>query len=109
MRWNVVAYVGSAKLHNIERSQIAIGKMFTHKPFIQNKAVINGETEQICRSVSQPRFNISKNPSVTRCSIWYRLLNSFQNFEHHNSRSKKWIPVMLSRITTCCKISDFNP
>ena len=30
-------------------------------------------------------------------------LTPFQNFENHNSRSKKWILVILSRIATCCK------
>ena len=45
--------------------------------FTENKAVINGETVQIYCSISQPRFKISKNPSVTRCSIWCKLLNSF--------------------------------
>ena len=81
-------------------------KMFTNQSFTENKAVINRE---ICCFISDPRFNISKNLSVTRCNIWCRLLNSFQNFENHNSQSKKWILVMLSWIVTCCKISDFNP
>ena len=67
---------------------LAIGKMFANQSLTENKAVINGETVQICCSISQPRLNISQNPSVTRCSVWYRLLNPFQNFEKLNSRSK---------------------
>ena len=68
---------------------MTIGKMFTDQSFTENKAVINGETVQIYCSISQPRFNISIIPSVTRCSIWCRLLNSFQNFENPNSSFKK--------------------
>ena len=77
--------------------------MFTNQSNTENKAVINGETVQICCSISQLKFKKSKDPSVTRCSIWYRLLNFFQNFENYNSSSKKLILVMLSRIATCCK------
>ena len=43
-------------------------KVFTNQSFTKNKAVINGEKVQIYRNVSQPRFAVSKNPSVTRCS-----------------------------------------
>ena len=39
--------------------------MFTDQSSTENRAVINGETVQIYCSISQPRFNISKNPSVT--------------------------------------------
>ena len=35
------------------------------------------------------RVNISKNPSVTICSICCRLLDSVQNFENRNSTFKK--------------------
>ena len=49
-----------------------------------------------------------KNPSVTRCSIWCRLLNSFQNFENRSSNFETWILVMLSIIATVIKFSDFN-
>ena len=34
--------------------------MFSNQSFTESKAVINGETVQIYRSISQPRFNISK-------------------------------------------------
>ena len=77
--------------------------MFINQSFTKNKAVISGKTIQIYGWISQPRFTISKNPSVTRCSIWCRVLDFFLNFENHNSRSKKWILVMLSRIVTCFK------
>ena len=40
--------------------------MFTNRSFTENKAVINGEMVRMCCSISHPRFNISKNPSVTR-------------------------------------------
>ena len=39
--------------------------MFVNQSFTKNKAVINGKTVQIYGLVSQPRFTISKNPSVT--------------------------------------------
>ena len=80
-----------------------IGKMFINQSFAKNKTVINGKTVQIYGWISQSRFTISKNPSVTRCSMQCRLLNFLKNFEDHNCRSKKWILVMLSRIVTCCK------
>ena len=82
---------------------IVIGKMFISQSFTKNKAVINGKAVQIYLWISQSRFTLSKNPSVTRCTIWCRLLNYPQDSENHNSRSKKWILVMLSRIVTCCK------
>ena len=77
--------------------------MFTNQSFTENKAVINRGTVVICCSISQPRFCISKHPSVRRCRIWCRLLNSFQNVENHNSRSEDWILVMLSRFARCGK------
>ena len=53
----------SAKLHNIERSQIAIGKMVTNQSFTEHEAVVNGETVQIYCSISQPRFYQKIHPS----------------------------------------------
>ena len=47
---------------------VVIGKTFTNQSFPKNKAVINGETVQIYRWISAPRFDISKNPFVRRCS-----------------------------------------
>ena len=58
---------------------------------------------QICCSISQLRLHISKNPSITRCSIWCRLTNFALNFKNRNSKSKKRIPVMLSITVTCCR------
>ena len=71
-----------------------------YQSFTENEAVINGEMVQICCSISQPRFNVSKNPSVKRCKIWCRLLNFFQIVI---VGLKKLILVMLSRIVTSCK------
>ena len=34
--------------------------MFTNQPFTENKAVINRKIVQICCSISQPLFTISK-------------------------------------------------
>ena len=49
---------------------IMIGKTInTNKFFTVNKAVINGKMVQIYRLISQPRFTISKTPSIERCSI----------------------------------------
>ena len=69
--------------------------------FTENKAVIYVKTVQICCSISHPTFHISKNPSVTRCSIWCRLTNFSLNFKNPNSKSKKWILVKLSITVTC--------
>ena len=77
--------------------------MFINQSFTKNKAVINGNTVQVYLWVSQLRFTLSKNLSVTRCSTWCRLLYSLWNFENHSSQSKKWILIMLSRIVTCRK------
>ena len=35
-------------------------------------------------------------------------LTHFQNFEGHNSQSKKSILIIPSRIVTCCNVLDFN-
>ena len=43
--------------------------VYYNRSFPENKAVINGETVQICCSISQARFDISENPSVTRFTI----------------------------------------
>ena len=59
-------------------------------------------TVQICCSISHPTFHISKNPSVTRCSIWCKLTNFSLNFKNRNSKFKQWIPVILSITVTCC-------
>ena len=82
--------------------QIAIEKLFTNQPVTENKAVINVKTVQIRCSISQPRLHISKNPSIRRCSIWYRSRNFSLNFKKRNSKSEKWILVMLSITVTCC-------
>ena len=66
--------------------------------FTGNKALINVNMVQIRCSISQSRLYISKNPSVTRCSIWCRLAN----FSLHFKNRKKWILVMLSITVTCC-------
>ena len=39
-----------------QRSQKVIGKMFANQSFTEEKAVINGETVQICCSISLLRF-----------------------------------------------------
>ena len=82
---------------------IVIEKMFINQYFTKNKAVINGKKVEIYGLISHSRFTLLKNPSVTRCMIWCRLFNSFKNFKNHNSRSKNFILVMLSRIVTCSK------
>ena len=74
--WNTRAMDSIIKSGQKDTEASLIGKMFINQPFAKSKAVINGETEQIGGWMSQLRFNISKNPSVTRCSIWCRLLNS---------------------------------
>ena len=74
---------------SLEELQIKLPKQLTIGAFTENKAVLNGETVKICCSISQWRFNISKNPLMTRCSIWCRLLNSFQNFGNCTSSLKK--------------------
>ena len=58
--------------------------MFTNQSFTENKAVINGEMIQICCSISQPRFNVSKKMHPSRdaafganCLIPFRSLKMF--------------------------------
>ena len=82
--------------------------MFTNQCFTGDKDAINGEMVQICGSIFQPKSDISKNPSVTRCSIWCRLLNSFQNFENQNSPSKMDFGNVIKNCYIMQKFSDFN-
>ena len=82
---------------------IVIGMMVYWSIFTENKAVIYVKTVQICYSISHPTFHISKNLSVTRCSIWCRLTNFSLNFKNPNCKSTKWILVMLSITVTCCR------
>ena len=70
--------------------------MFIYQCFTENKGVINVKTVHICCSISRARFNVSKSPSVTRCSIACRLMNFSLNVENRNSESEKWILIMLS-------------
>ena len=91
-RWNVVAYVCSAKLHNIEWSRIAIGKMFTNLSFTKNEAVINGETVQICCCISQPRFGMSKNPGW---DLVYQKIHPLRNAEFG---ADCWTPFRILKI-----------
>ena len=77
--------------------------MFTNQPFTENKPAINVKTVQIRCSISQPRLFLSKSPSVTRCSICCRLTNFSLNLKNPNSKSKRWIVVMLPITVTCCR------
>ena len=74
--------------------------MFTNKPFTENKAVINVKTLQI---------DLSRN-YIYKKSISYEMQQLMQiddllflNFKNRNSKSEKWILVMLSITFTCCK------
>ena len=77
---------------------IVIVKMFINQSFTKFKAVINGKTVQMLSMDISAVIYFIKKRSVTRCSIWCRLLNSFQNSENHNSRCKKWILIMSRAI-----------
>ena len=72
-----------------------IGKMFVNQSFAKNKAVINGKRykymdEYLCRDLLYQKIYPLRDAAFgTDCS------NSFQNFENHNSRSKKWVLVMI--------------
>ena len=57
------------KLNRVNRPSESNRKDVYNQSSNENKAVINGETVKIYCSISQPRFNISKNASVMRCSI----------------------------------------
>ena len=56
---------------------IVLGKMFINQYFTKNKAVINGKTVQIYGWISQPRFAISKNRSVTSAAFGADCLTPF--------------------------------
>ena len=77
--------------------------MDTNKFFTENKAVINGETVQICCSRSQPRFRISKIHPLSDATFNPDCLTPLTFLKIVTDRYKKWILVMLSRIVTCRK------
>ena len=61
--------------------------------------MISGKKVQIRAEI----YYISKNPSVTRCSIGADCLTSLKILKILTVGLKKWILVMLSRIVTYCK------
>ena len=87
---------------------ILIGKMFINQSFAKSKPVINGKTVQIYGWLSQPRFTISKNQSVTRCSVWCRLLNIFKILKIVTVGLNNGFCNAIRNCYVLYKLSDFN-
>ena len=62
--------------------------------------MINVKTVQIRCSISQPRY--IKKPIRYEMQHLIQMTNFSLNFQKRNSKSKKWILVMLSITVTCC-------